>query len=394
MNKPRLWTRDFTVLTAANMLYTFGFYALMPTVPMLVRSLGQERLVGSVALSFTCAAIVMRFLSPYLLQRTGKKRMMCLGAGLSCVFTALCARAASIEAVFVFRVLQGFGFGMVSTVAATLAADLLPDSRRGEGIGYFAMGTTVMVALSQAVGQKIEELFGIPSVFFAAAAGELLSFAGLAVFFKPPERVLYPKDAKKLSLAKSFFVPVLLLQCGLLIFFGFSRSAEQNFLRLFASDMGISTVFYFTFQTVVSFFAKYAAGILFDKKGHLWCILPGGVSLMLAFVTMSAARTLPILLVAGFFSGVGMGALLPAMQSWTITSVRPEERGVASAAYYNYYDIGQSIGAPVLGAAAAVGVTQGARNYGRSFILAALSMALFLIIYLAAFIKRRRAASK
>ncbi|MDR3209874.1 MAG: MFS transporter, partial [Oscillospiraceae bacterium] len=116
MNKPKLWTRDFTILTVANMLYTFGFYALMPTVPMLVRELNQERLVGSVALSFTCAAIVMRFISPYLLQRTGKKRMMCLGAALSCVFTALCARATSIEAVFIFRVLQGFGFGMVSTV--------------------------------------------------------------------------------------------------------------------------------------------------------------------------------------------------------------------------------------------------------------------------------------
>jgi MFS family permease len=370
------------------MLYTFGFYGLMPTVPMYIRWLGFEPLVGAVALSFTVSAVVMRFISPALLQSFGKKRILVIGVALSAIVTIPCAFTRSIQLVFVFRILQGFGFGLVSTCAATLAADLLPDSRRGEGMGYFAMGTTVMVAGSQSIGQLVEARFGVPAVFIAATAGEVLSLATL-FFFNPPRAILFPANAKKLSVAKSFFVPALLLQCILLIFFGFARSSEQTFLRLLAADRGISTVSYFAFQTLVSFFAKYTAGILYDRKGYIWCVLPGAVSLIIALVIMSVARTLPVLLIAGFFSGTGMGCLLPGMQTWTITGVKPEERSVASAAYYNYYDIGQSVGAPILAGLAAATATGEIRNYALSFRAAAGVMVVFIaVLFIGRFRKR------
>jgi MFS family permease len=109
---------------------------------------------------------------------------------------------------------------------------------------------------------------------------------------------------------------------------------------------------------------------------------------------MSVAKTLPVLLIAGFFSGSGMGCLLPGMQTWTITSVAPEERSVASAAYYNYYDIGQSVGAPVLAGVAASTALNGVRNYAASFHVAAFVMAAFLAVYITAVSVKRRGALK
>jgi predicted MFS family arabinose efflux permease len=328
----------------------------------------------------------MRLFSPFFLQKLGKKRMLRLGVGLSLVVTASCALASNVAGMFVFRVLQGFGFGMVSTICATLAADLLPDARRGEGIGYFGMGTTAMVAFSPALGLFVAKNAGFGAMFLVASAGQLLSIIALAFFSPPKELTQSKKDSTKLSLFASFFDRGLALQCALLVLFGICRSSEQNFLSLLVDERAINLSSYFIFQTAVSFVAKWITGRLYDKKGHIWSVLPGGVSILIALFIMSCAPTIGVMLIAGFFSGVGMGALLPSMQSWTITSVAPERRSVASASYYNFYDIGQSVGAVALGALAA------RLGYAVTFRTAACVMIAFLAVYAAAVIRIRRRA--
>jgi MFS family permease len=207
-------------------------------------------------------------------------------------------------------------------------------------------------------------------------------------FFSPPKAISDPKkDGKKLSLFASFFDRGLALQCALLVLFGICRSSEQNFLSLLADERAINLSSYFIFQTAVSFFAKWITGRLYDRRGHVWSVLPGGVSIFIALAVMSYAPTIWVMLVAGFFSGVGMGALLPSMQSWTITSVAPERRSVASASYYNFYDIGQSAGAIVLGALVV------RLGYAITFRAAACVMVVFLAVYVTAILLRRHRLS-
>jgi predicted MFS family arabinose efflux permease len=83
-----------------------------------------------------------------------------------------------------------------------------------------------------------------------------------------------------------------------------------------------------------------------------------------------------MLLIAGFFSGYGMGMLLPAMQTWCISRVPAQRRSVASALYFNFYDIGIGIGAIVLGALF--------EGYGAAdaFRVASACMVVFTAIYL------------
>ena len=49
-----------------------------------------------------------------------------------------------VHCVFV----QGMTYGMASTVIATTVASIVPESRRGEGIGYF----TLSITLGSAIG--------------------------------------------------------------------------------------------------------------------------------------------------------------------------------------------------------------------------------------------------
>jgi predicted MFS family arabinose efflux permease len=348
---PRLWTKNFIILTIANMSFMFGFNMMHPTLPLFITDMGGTKAqVGIVAASFSIAAIVTRFFAPIILQKFGKKKMLRIGVSLTLLVTFACGFAKVLPLILIFRVLQGVGFGFVSTLTTTLAADLLPDERRGEGIGYFGMGITAVTAISPALGIFLVNSSTFFTMFLTAAAGQLLSIAMLFAF-RPPAHVTETNpNVPKLSLKNSFIEPLLFMQCAMLIFMGAARSAEQNFLTLLAADQEITHLsWYFVFQTAICFIAKFATGRIYDQKGPLWSVVPGGFCWLIAFLLMSVSHNIGMLLVAGFFSGAGMGLLLPAMQTWCVTIVGPEKRSIGSAMNFNFYDIGIGVGALVLG---------------------------------------------
>ncbi|MDR2133266.1 MAG: MFS transporter [Clostridiales Family XIII bacterium] len=376
--REKLWTKNFIMLTLVNMSFMFGFNMLHPTLPLFITDLGGTKAqVGAVAAAFSVAAVATRFFAPLILQKFGKKRMLYTGVSLTLAVTFACGFAETLPFILIFRALQGVGFGFVSTLTTTLAADLLPDERRGEGIGYFGMGITAVTAISPALGLFLVESASFLTMFLTASAGQLLSVAGLFAF-RPPARVTErTPGTPKLSIKNGFFEPRLFLQCAMLLCMGAARNAEQNFLTLLAADRRIPGLsWYYIFQTAVSFTAKFLTGRVYDKKGHAYSIIPGGACWVVAFLIMSFSRDLGTLLIAGFFSGVGMGALMPSMQTWCVSSVEPERRSVASALYFNFYDIG------IGGGAIFLGNLFGTSGSAAAFRAASVCMVAFLAIYL------------
>ena len=385
MSKPALWTKDFVLLALSGMFYTFGFFLMIPIIPIyVILRDGTEPQVGMIAASFTIAAIVMRFIAPILLTNLSKTNLLRLGLIISVVVTASCYFTVSIPSILIVRILQGVGFGAVSTISATLAADLLPDSRRGEGIGYFSMGGTLMIAIAPAIGlfivHNIEGAYGFGVAFLVAAAGPLLSLLLLSRFKPDPKLVNpLPKSSNREGFIKKIFDPALTLQVILQFLFGITRSAEQNFLPLLTLENGLDIdklSFYYIFQTFITFIVKIFSGSIYDKKGHIWIIIPGALAAIVSLYLLSISTSYLILYAAAVFMGIAMGCVMPGMQTWTITSVSAEKRSLASAAYYNFLDIGFSFGAILIGYLV---VTIG---YSLSFKVAAIPMVFFVIIYL------------
>ena len=84
--------------------------------------------------------------------------------------------------------------------------------------------------------------------------------------------------------------------------------------------------------------------------------------------------TTAMLLLSGLFYGFGFGALFPALQAWVIDLVEPERRGVATATYYNAFDIGIGSGSILLGAVAAV------TNYSTMYLLSGGFFVLYIVL--------------
>jgi MFS family permease len=186
MERPKVWTKDYSILVSSNMLYSAGFYMLLPTIPLFIAALGgTSAQVGWVATAFSAASILMRFFINVVLRKADKKRTFLAGMLFTVLITALYSLADSVGSICVLRILQGFGFGIVTTLCAATVADILPASRKGEGIGYFGMGTILAAAVCPALGLYFLSGYGFEAMFLAAAVFPLLAFAS-GQFFTPP----------------------------------------------------------------------------------------------------------------------------------------------------------------------------------------------------------------
>ncbi len=386
-SEKKIWTRAFITLMAAQIIFFFGFYMLMPTIPLYTAGLGaNDTQVGLIATFFSIASIVTRLSIGFLLQRFSRKTLLRVGIIVSCLMSAAYVLTHGLPGVIIFRVIQGFGFGMVSTFCGAMAADALSDEHRGEGMGYFGMGTSAAIAFSPAVGLAIANNMGFVTMFLFSAI--VLVIAAVSVsFVKVPDAgdKRKAKDAPAADAAPKakdpfwmkFFDPIIAFPALLLLLYALCRGAEQNFVPLLAKSQDLIAVLgiYSIVQTAVSFVFKFFTGKFYDKYGVGSSIVPGGILIVLDMLTLSLTHGPATLILAGVFGGAGLGALIPAFQAWIMTIVGREKRNLGSAMYYNIYDIGIAIGSVVMGA---ISLRLG---YFSMFRICAYIMVLYVIIY-------------
>ena len=87
--------------------------------------------------------------------------------------------ATSIFILLVLRFIHGFSFGLAAS--GTIAADVIPEDRRGEGMGYYSTFTSFAMVIGPFVGLSTMELVGFNSMFIICAIVAGLS-VGIANF--------------------------------------------------------------------------------------------------------------------------------------------------------------------------------------------------------------------
>lgn len=178
-SREKLWTRDFILICLSSLATFMGFQILMPTLPVYVAFLGgKESEIGLVIGFFTISAVVVRPFVGRGVDIYGRRGIYLFGL---LVFALSCLAynwTRTVMALLMVRLLHGFGWGASSTAAGTVAADLVPRQRLGEGMGYFGLAATISMAVAPAAGLYIIERFNFSALFFASTG-----LAALALLF-------------------------------------------------------------------------------------------------------------------------------------------------------------------------------------------------------------------
>ncbi len=380
--KEILWTKSFVFLLIANLFTAVGFQILLPTLPMFV-SLheGNSSDVGLVIGVLTIAAVLIRPFSGAASDTLGRKIILAIGVFICFLAMVFYFWASTIPSILFVRIVHGIGWGIATSAFGTLASDMVPASRRGEGIGYFGFASLIAGALGPFIGIGLMNQFDFTAVLGFSAVSTFLSLTALLLIKLPKFEGFHSQSSSimaRLVESSSLFPSVLM---GLL---GLVYGGIVSFITLFGTEVGIQNVgWFFLINAISSFLIRPLSGRLFDKKGHIYVLLPGALLSLTGVLLLSYATSTLHLSFAAFFFGFGMGAIQPSLQAWVINRAAPSRRGAANATFFSAFDLGISGGAIMLG-----GVAR-AFNYAIMYRCSSLILVIFMITYLV-YIKFRR----
>ena len=378
MQNTRLWTKDFIALVMTNGLLFASFHFLLPTLPIYADHLGATGTeLGVIGGIFGFSAIFIRLFTDTGVRAIGKKNCLYVGLVLSILATISYFIFDSIHAIILARVLHGFGFGLSTTFAAAIAADVIPAARRGEGVGYLGLGSTAAMALAPALGLSMLSDLGPGVLFTFSAVMSLLAIGTARICSAEETAPELPRPAVHSSVRNRLFEAGTGIPAVLTILFGAAYGSVNTFVAMLANETGIGHAgLFFVVGTVFIFISRPFGGRLFDRKGPFFVILPGGIFFIVALVLMLTADSLPLLLLSSVFYGFGGGLLLPALMTWMLNLVRADRRSAAGATFYNMLDIGTSSGLILFGSLA------GNIGYAAMYRYVAVIMAVFVLFFL------------
>ena len=396
----RLWNRNYCKVMAANFSLFFAFYVLTPLLPLyLSEHFGATKdMIGLVLSGYTITALVIRPFSGYMVDSFPRKIVLMVSFGAFAIFLAGYLAASTLLLFTIVRTLHGGPFGTLTTANATVAIDVLPSSRRTEGIGYYGLSNNLAMALAPTIGiyvyqltHSFEFLFWIALI--VACAGWLVD----ATVTLPSKEIV--RNKSKLSLDRFFLVRGWLLGLNM-VAFGFSFGVLSNYLAIYGKEvMGITggTGTYFLLCSI-GLIASRLQGSKALRQGRVTYNAGSGMVIsLIGYTIFIAFSTLgDSLMYIGYYGsalliGLGNGHMWPAFQNMTINVAHNNQRGTANSTILISWDIGMGLGI-LLG-----GVIAEFLGYGSAFwtvvIVNAAGVLTFFLATKAFFLKRNLNAS-
>jgi predicted MFS family arabinose efflux permease len=273
--------------------------------------------------------------------------LACLGLSAFSLAMILYYWATSVPLAMGVRLLQGAGLGLATTLLTTLASQVIPASRLGEGMGYLGLGTTLALAIGPFFGVWLMNTYGFLVLFLtvsavsAAAVGVTWSIKGVTL---PSPRADAPKPRPVL------FSRLVWPQSLLAFIMGMVFNTIIVYMALFCKERGLDHAdSFFVLSTIGILAARLSSGRVYDAFGHRYVIPPAAGLLLGALVLLYLAKTPNLLFAASILYGLASGALFPSLQALSLGSVSLDQRTEATASFMNSYDLGFGLGALLMG---------------------------------------------
>ncbi len=343
--KAPLWSKGFCLICLANLFLFAGFQMLMPTLPLYVETLGGGRVaVGIVGGIFAISAIIVRPLSGKLLDQGSRKKIFIVGLIICLIAIFGYPWAGGLVVLILLRLIHGAGFGMATTSAGTIASDLIPTKRLGEGMGYYGLTNTFSMAIAPAIGLIILYNTSFTTLFIVAAVLSVFALlTSISITCPDFERAEATKDYKYLEPAA--FLPSLVMLFTIMPF-----GAIVSFISLYSIERGVENIgYFFTVYAMALAVTRPFSGVLADRHGYHTVIVPGTLFMTAAMYIISAATNNYYFIVAAIIFGLGIGLVMPSMQALTIKNVPPNRRGAANGTFFSSFDIGIGLGSLIWG---------------------------------------------
>ncbi len=352
--KDRLVTPSYCFILAANFLLYFGFWLLIPVLPFYlseVFSTGNST-IGIILSCYTVAALCIRPFSGYFLDSFARKPLYLMAYFIFMTIFAGYIIAGSLTLFILFRIIQGVSFGMVTVGGNTVVIDIMPSSRRGEGLGYYGLSNNIAMAVGPMSGLFLHDAGMSYTTIFCCSLGSCIAGFACASLVKTP----YKPPVKREPISLDRFILLKGIPAGIsLLLLSIPYGMTTNYVAMYAKQIGINatTGFFFTFMAIGMAISRIFSGKIVDR-GKITQVISAGLYLVVfSFFLLSACVYLinwnSLLCTIVFFAialllGVGFGIMFPAYNTLFVNLAPNSQRGTATSSYLTSWDVGIGIG--------------------------------------------------
>lgn len=343
----RLWNANYVKVMTANFSLFFAFYLLTPLLPLyLSETFGATKdVIGLVLSGYTVTALLFRPFSGYFVDTFPRKKVLMVCFAAFSIFFAGYLAAGTLLMFALVRTLHGGSFGALTVANSTVAIDVLPSSRRNEGVGYYGLSNNLAMAIAPTFAIYIyAETHNFELLFWMALIIATFGWMVDATVRLKPTTVT--QEPKRISLDRFFLARGWMLGFNM-IFFGFCFGVLSNYLAIYGKQVlgmtgGTGTWF---LLCSIGLIMSRLQGSKALRQGKLTQNATEGMLLSLAGYTIFVACPDMV----GYYGsailiGLGNGHLWPAFQNMIISMAHHNERGTANSTILISWDVGVGIG--------------------------------------------------
>ena len=334
-----MWSYNFTVFVSA--------FQLLPTAPFHILKLGGSQTAAGLFLGFlTYASAISAPITGALGDRFGKRRVLIIASVAITIFSLLYSIAPTYQMLLAIVLVHGvFWSGLLSS-SSSYIVDIVPKSRRAEGLGYSGFASILAVAVAPWIGLYVFDHGGWRMMCIESAVLNII-MAAIAWRLPPdrrhegPARSLHPRDLIEWRI---------LIGAVTLFLYSFSYGGITSFVAVYAEHVGVTPrALYFTVFSLAILVTRPFIGRYADRIGHTRLIVPCLTMIVLGIAVLSMAADRATFIASALLFGVGFGSCYPLFVSHLMHHVPENRRTATFGALIGAFDTGIGTGSITVG---------------------------------------------
>ncbi len=342
----KLWNGNYLRVWFANFFLYFSFMLLTPLFPLYLSETfdADKQMIGLVLSGYTLTALLIRPFSGFLVDSLPRKVVLLTSFFFFFVFFIGYPIASTLVLFAIIRTLHGLPFGAATVSNSTVAIDVLPSSRRAEGIGYYGLSNNLATAISPSIALLIYGMTGDYNLLFIAA----IVVSGMAFYCNYMVKLEQRPTAKRPPMSLDRFIQLKAWRQGIcMVCFAFSYGVISTYIAIYGKEeLGIT-------EGTGLFFMLLSVGLILSR-------LTGSRSLRKGLITRNASLGVVVSLFgyllfaamhneiayygAALIIGLGNGHMFPAFQTMFINLASNDQRGTANSTLLVSWDVGMGLG--------------------------------------------------
>lgn len=350
--RERLWNRNYLSVWIANFMLFFSFMLLTPLLPLYLSETfaADKQAIGIVLSGYILTTLLIRPFSGYIVDSFPRKAVLLITFFIFAAFFAGYLVAGTLTLFTIVRTLHGFPFGAVTVANSTVAIDVLPSSRRTEGIGYYGLSNNIATAIGPTIALWIFAVSGSFDLLFWLSLIVALAGFWINSTVQLPKREVVkgrpPMSLDRFILLKGWS------QSLCMICYAASHGVIATYVAIYGKEqLGIT-------GGTGLFFMLLAGGLILSRltgsrslrKGRIVENAVVGVCISLfGYLLFAAVQNMFAFYASALIIGLGNGYMFPAFQNMFINLADNDRRGTANSTLLVSWDIGIGIGTLVGG---------------------------------------------